>query len=1101
MTNAHLDEFQTPAEQLRRRALHLTAQFIALRDKSETELRNLHARRKTSMGEAELTARQHIDASVERDAPALKASTSLGSSHRQTLAEAGYPTAGQRIDPGTPPETVAAAIAEWAQLARLTGAHVQQLKSAMAEWEQKPGWRRKARPGIDSEDQLWYQLDRLDLLHRSFTQIRQNHVASNIRSVVEPIDLALADLLARTQAEQEHLAEQITETVDLMTSRATLPTLAWADARWREPTVAPAVEHLIRVGELRTDERLPAIPALLKFPLESGLAVGFSASRREAATGFVRSVILRLLSAVPPGALHLKVVDPVAIGQSVAEFRHLAEHDPALVDDKTWTGDREIERLLEDLTSHLEVVISTYLRGQFESIDEYNEHAGEVAEPYRALVVFDYPNGFSDRACEMLRSLIENGPRCGVFTVLHYGSEADPDRRAAVQTAQLVQHMHRVELSNSGALLTLPEPLGNIAHTFLPDSAPPIVFDRDGRPSGGFAQLLTAVGSVAHDRRLKPANVTLDSLLPILARSRSGVMPEYLRGGQPIGTDPTSWWSATTSERAVGILGRTGAQTVTAAWFSSTEVAGGAIMVGLPRSGKTTALHSMILSMAMLYSPDEIELYLIDAKHGVEFKVYETLPHVRMVSVHSEREFSLAVLRSLVAEIERRADLFKAAGQVNLPGYRRATGEVLSRVVVVMDEFHELFKEADSVGQDAYAAFSVIVKQGSSFGVHLVVASQTLSNMPAMDRQTLTLLPQRIAFQCNDYDAEIVMGDTNKGTRGLASAGAGLFNPTRGDEARNQLFQGLFISEDDRPTLVAQLAARAALEGWDRAPRVFDGHSTVDRPPANEFAATDGRHIWIPLGEPFSLARRELLALRRARSSNVLLLHGGDAPETRYDPLDDPATTRRPEPDQAMRGALHSIIEAACRQGGAVTLIDFDPDEHSGTALPVLEVARLYGAEYVRSGSLNDTISRLTNLLEARTGSGNYGDTQNLLILCGVERAAPLSPPDPYADDDNSSDSSRLVNLIQRGPDVGLHTVLWVDRLASFSERLGGDLLRDFAFRLAGSGTDHDDVGAVLPTYGAPPELPRGQLLFADHFSRRANRVRGYAPITNPSNF
>ncbi len=33
----------------------------------------------------------------------------------------------------------------------------------------------------------------------------------------------------------------------------------------------------------------------------------------------------------------------------------------------------------------------------------------------------------------------------------------------------------------------------------------------------------------------------------------------------------------------------------------------------------------MILSMAMLYSPDELELYLIDAKHGVEFKVYATL--------------------------------------------------------------------------------------------------------------------------------------------------------------------------------------------------------------------------------------------------------------------------------------------------------------------------------------------------------------------------------------------------------------------------------------------------------------------------------------------
>ncbi len=172
----------------------------------------------------------------------------------------------------------------------------------------------------------------------------------------------------------------------------------------------------------------------------------------------------------------------------------------------------------------------------------------------------------------------------------------------------------------------------------------------------------------------------------------------------------------------------------------------------------------------------------------------------------------------------------KASGQVNLPGYRKATGAALARVVVVMDEFHELFKEADTVGQDAFAAFSTIVKQGPSFGVHLVVASQTLSSMPAMDRQTLTSLPQRVAFQCNDYDAEIVMGDTNKGARALSALGAGLFNPARGDEARNQLFQGLYVSEVDRPGIVAQLVERARQAGWVGMPRVFDGHATVSRP-------------------------------------------------------------------------------------------------------------------------------------------------------------------------------------------------------------------------------------------------------------------------------
>ena len=82
-------------------------------------------------------------------------------------------------------------------------------------------------------------------------------------------------------------------------------------------------------------------------------------------------------------------------------------------------------------------------------------------------------------------------------------------------------------------------------------------------------------------------------------------------------------------------------------------------MIGLPGSGKSTALHSSILTMCMLYGPEKIELYLIDAKHGVEFKIYENLPHARMVSINSEREFSVAILKSLDREIVRRAEIMK----------------------------------------------------------------------------------------------------------------------------------------------------------------------------------------------------------------------------------------------------------------------------------------------------------------------------------------------------------------------------------------------------------------------------------------------------------
>ena len=157
---------------------------------------------------------------------------------------------------------------------------------------------------------------------------------------------------------------------------------------------------------------------------------------------------------------------------------------------------------------------------------------------------------------------------------------------------------------------------------------------------------------------------------------------------------------------------------------------------------------------------------------------------------------------------------------------------MLPRIVVVVDEFHELFEEADTIGLEAFAAFSDIVRMGPFSGVHIVVASQTLSSMPAMDRQTLILLPQRVAFMCNEYDAEIVMGDTNKAARMLSKTGEGLFNPARGDESKNQPFQGLYVAPEQRGGLLRALRQKAdasvgrAILGCSTVMPSSLGHST-----------------------------------------------------------------------------------------------------------------------------------------------------------------------------------------------------------------------------------------------------------------------------------
>jgi DNA segregation ATPase FtsK/SpoIIIE, S-DNA-T family len=1050
------------------------------------ELARLRQQRQQVMKDAERSARTTAESQLAT-ARGITAAISRGSQLRSEIVNRLPDLPPERTAPRSIPNLLEA-VSEWNRSAGPTDASVQEFFRAYSQWQARPFKTGKSKPRLDSG--IWAALDRLDEIHRAVPELREAFVAGKVREAAGVADAAVAAEAGRRDANEVRLAQDVRVAFAAVAQRVGLAALNWDDQRWSSPGPASEVEPFLRLGDLQL--QVPAslgvsvVPALIRFPLETGIAVGAQVADRDRAIGLLRALTLRLFAAVPPGGLQVKVFDPVAVGQSVAEFRHLAEYDSLLMDEKTWTSERDIERVLDELSEHLEVVISTYLRGQFQSIDEYNRHAGEVAQPYRALVVFDYPNGFTERAQRQLLSLIENGPRCGVYTVLHYEPTADArEGYGNVPLSRVIHSMRKITLSDSQAQLA--DLATGLTVELLPDSGPLISFGADGRPLTAFAALLTAVGDGVRRAQSRPKAVTLNSLLPVLAHSRSGVLPDYARGAAPLTTDPQTWWTASSAQVTVAPLGRSGAQGVTSMHFSSTDVAGGAIMVGLPRSGKTTSLHAVICTLSMLYSPDELELYLIDAKHGVEFKAYETPPHARMVSVHSDREFSLAVLKSIEREIQRRAELMKTdgGGRSNLTEYRQATGAKMSRIVVIVDEFHELFEEPDRIGSEAFAAFSNIVRMGPFAGAHVVLASQTLAAMPAMDRPTLLLLPQRVAFMCNDYDAEIVMGDANRAVRFLSKTGEGLFNPARGEESKNQPFQGLYIPADERITLIRALESKAAAAGWRRRPRVFDGDSIAARPLTADGEGTQARsrRLAIPLGEPFTLEDRDGVTLRRTRGSNVLLL--GDSDE-------DLA-------DLAIRGALHSVIDAARSAGAIVTVVDFIGDEDIEYGLTVLEVARALGAFYTRSRGAEAALRDLATEAARRVQAEDYHAAPVVLVLFGLQRALSFAPPDPYAVDDPEQPptaAALLGAILRDGPDFGIHTVISADRLGTISLRLG-DVLPELTMRVLGSGADHADLAAATGQYGDVPAPRPGQLLLADQTRGTSRRVRGYAVLTD----
>jgi DNA segregation ATPase FtsK/SpoIIIE, S-DNA-T family len=1069
---AEQPEMASAANHMMRRTLHELEKVRALAARHAEETRSMREGVRKALIDLEREARAHVSAFTPRD---LGEELRLDIKHKFVLQ--GVPG---RREPEPPPETFEAARDEWAKLAAFAEQDVRELVSAKTLWEHKVFKRRRDMPTVPLE--LWRTTERLSEIHAALPALRERYVAERLDTKAHLNDDLAAEIERRGAAIEQAFASA-REVLRELEAEAGLTGGSWGHPGWLDATPAQAIQRVIRVGEF--DPGLPEaagvgpVPALLEFPFHAGVAIATDVAHRASAIELARALVLRTLAATPPGDVRLVFIDPVSIGQAVAEFRHLAEFDERLVDTKTWTSERDIESRLEELSDHLEVVISTYLRGQFDSIDEYNRQAGEVAEPYRVLVVFDYPTGFTGRSARQLLSLIENGPRCGVHTLLVYDrSHKPPDE---VPFDRLVHSMQRIDLTQSRGV-TLPEPIGKVDLDFLPDTTPPISFAPDGQPTSPFGRLLLEIGSAARSAHSGP--VTIERVLPIvnkqIASGRSRQAPQVLPGAPELAAGhPETWWSGVTAEGAYAPIGRAGAQDLAAMYFSSTEIAGGSLVVGLPRSGKSTALHAAIVSLSMLYAPEELELYLIDSKHGVEFKVYDRLPHARLVSINSEREFSVSVLQSLDGEIRRRAELMKqrTAGKANITEYRAATGEQLPRIVLFMDEFHEVFEEDDAVGQEAFQAFSNIVRQGPFAGVHVVVSSQTLSSMPAMDRGTLSLLPMRVAFMCNEADADLVMGDTNREVKALSQQGEGIFNPARGDPSHNKLFRGLYVAPDERDALLGALAAKADAAGFKRRPRVFDGDTLAARP-SEPAPGTPTRPVFA-LGEPFNLDSSAGIALRRGRGANILLVGAGDEDEN---------------PDASIDGAMHSCIADAIAEGLAVNVVDFIGDPGTGDdALDLMSLCDVLGTSYRRASALADVLAEVAAEIGERREASDYGRAGRLLVLNGVQRALDLAPEDPYAEpgDDGPDTAGQLAAVLREGPEVGCHVAVVVDRLAQFDRRLGREMLKEFDWRVAGSVVSPADVTVITESY-TEAEIRHSQLLLVDHGRGRSRRVRAY---------
>lgn len=183
------------------------------------------------------------------------------------------------------------------------------------------------------------------------------------------------------------------------------------------------------------------------------------------------------------------------------------------------------------------------------------------------------------------------------------------------------------------------------------------------------------------------------------------------------------------------------------------------LICGRSGSGKSNFLHVLIQNLAFYYDPDEVQLFLLDYKEGVEFNAYTDpiLEHARLVSVASSVGYGTSFLSWLCKEMQKRAELFKQFNVKDLSDYRKH--EKMPRLIVVIDEFQVLFSDSTTKEKDRVEAYlTTILKKGRSYGVHLILATQTMRGTD-INRSIMAQIANRIALPMDAEDSNSILNN------------------------------------------------------------------------------------------------------------------------------------------------------------------------------------------------------------------------------------------------------------------------------------------------------------------------------------------------------
>lgn len=596
----------------------------------------------------------------------------------------------------------------------------------------------------------------------------------------------------------------------------------------------------MRIGSLEVNDN--SVPALVPFLGKKNWWVdGPAQQSRE----MILAILARVAASVPLKHLRILVFDPritASLG-ALSPLRAInGDTFPQAFSNPETFAD-ELEKAMQATARNAEVMAVQGAQNLLDLWENSSVPEGKIV----VAVLLDHPYGIKERLQKIVERAAEVGPASGLSLIV----QNDPALK--FESNGVTSGLGFTRLQYEESCWRCEEHFGsnvNIRH----EGAIP-------------TQTLTALMEVLTSKASKiqgPTYPLFDLIKPVIANP----------------------WKQTSTDGLSAIVGKAGRQDLTVSFRSENPPTPNMLVGGAVGQGKSNLLLDIIFSLTAQYSPDELELLLLDFKRGLEFKRFDKdgqgknwMPHVRVLSLESNQEFGIAVLKHVETELERRSQLFKAADAHSITDYRKS-GEKLPRILLIIDEFHILFEGDDANVDEAVRILELIAKQGRAYGIHLLLASQTTSGISGLrvkGESIFAQFPLRMSLKNTVQESQAILAMHNKAAADLTYRGEVIFNKNFGQDPLGSNIRGVAAWVDSDK--FSQVQEELWKLGHDDPPMVFIGseYATWDESQFAQIHPREDEIVEAWVGRPIAITNRPyVIELDSDTNQGIAMVGTGD---------------------------------------------------------------------------------------------------------------------------------------------------------------------------------------------------------------------------------